>query len=118
MQMRSNYLYHAGLLLDSPPSPPLVVPPINYNFHFISKSLIDVVYIGILHTEHLRVGKMVLDHGKHVLCEKPLCLTVRDTKELVEYARKKNLFFMEVRERNDLCWPENLSFASCDSITD
>jgi len=45
------------------------------------------------------VGKAALDHGKHVLCEKPLCLNAKDTKELVEYARKKKLFFMEVRIR-------------------
>lgn len=56
---------------------------------------IDVIYIGTIHPEHLRLGKIALDNGKHVLCEKPLCMNTRETKELVEYARKKNLFLME-----------------------
>ncbi|CAG7727409.1 unnamed protein product [Allacma fusca] len=56
---------------------------------------VDVVYIGTLHTEHIRQVKQALDYGKHVLCEKPLAMNVKETKELVEYARKKKLFFME-----------------------
>lgn len=54
-----------------------------------------MVYIGVLHTDHLRLGKLVLDNGKHLLCEKPLCMNLKETKELVEYARKKKLFMME-----------------------
>lgn len=38
---------------------------------------------------------MVLDNGKHILCEKPLCMNTRETKELVEYAQSKKLFLME-----------------------
>lgn len=38
---------------------------------------------------------MILDNGKHLLCEKPICMNVKETKELVEYARKKKLFMME-----------------------
>lgn len=30
-----------------------------------------------------------------VLCEKPLCVNVHETKELLAYAKRKNLFFME-----------------------
>lgn len=56
---------------------------------------VEVVYIGTLHTEHIRQVKQALDHGKHVLCEKPLAMNVKETKELVEYARQKKLFFME-----------------------
>ncbi|KAG4072850.1 hypothetical protein HA402_002593 [Bradysia odoriphaga] len=56
---------------------------------------IDVIYIGTIHPEHLKLGKLALDHGKHVLCEKPLCMNVKETVELVNYARSKKLFFME-----------------------
>jgi len=56
---------------------------------------VEVVYIGTIHPEHLKLGKLALDHGKHVLCEKPLCMNVKETVELVNYARNKKLFFME-----------------------
>lgn len=36
-----------------------------------------------------------MDHGKHVLCEKPLCVNSRDTKKLLEHARSKNLLLLE-----------------------
>lgn len=56
----------------------------------------DVVYIGTVHPFHLTLGKLALDNGKHVLCEKPLGVNTRETMELIGIARKKNLFLMEV----------------------
>jgi len=41
------------------------------------------------------VGKMMLEAGKNVLCEKPLCMDLKETEELVKLARDKNVFFME-----------------------
>ncbi|ODM95427.1 Trans-1,2-dihydrobenzene-1,2-diol dehydrogenase [Orchesella cincta] len=72
------------------------IPKVHKSYEDLAKDPeIDVVYIGVIHTEHLRIGKMVLDNGKHLLCEKPLCMNVKETKELVDYARKKKLFMME-----------------------
>ncbi|KAK4871583.1 hypothetical protein RN001_015707 [Aquatica leii] len=56
---------------------------------------IDVVYIGTINPEHLSVSKLMLDHGKHVLCEKPLTINLREAQELVEHAKSKKLFLME-----------------------
>ncbi|KAL5282792.1 DHDH.2 family protein [Megaselia abdita] len=56
---------------------------------------IDVVYIGSVNTEHLDISKLMLENGKHVLCEKPLCLNRKQSSELVELARSKKLFLME-----------------------
>jgi len=56
---------------------------------------VDVVYVGTINTTHFELAKMYLEAGKHVLCEKPMCMNVRETKELVEVARVKNLFLME-----------------------
>jgi dihydrodiol dehydrogenase / D-xylose 1-dehydrogenase (NADP) len=38
---------------------------------------------------------MMLDHGKHVLCEKPLCMNAKQAKKLLAHAKAKGLFFME-----------------------
>ena len=53
------------------------------------------MYIGTLHTVHLALVKQAMEHGKHVLCEKPLAMNVKETKEIVEFARQKKLFLME-----------------------
>ncbi len=39
---------------------------------------------------------MMLQAGRNVLCEKPMTLNHRDTKELIDLAKEKNIFFMEV----------------------
>uniref|UniRef100_A0A3Q2Q2B7 Trans-1,2-dihydrobenzene-1,2-diol dehydrogenase n=1 Tax=Fundulus heteroclitus TaxID=8078 RepID=A0A3Q2Q2B7_FUNHE len=56
---------------------------------------IDVVYLGVLHTEHWRVGLLFLKAGKNVLCEKPFAMNSRQVKDLVEAAKKNNVFLME-----------------------
>jgi dihydrodiol dehydrogenase / D-xylose 1-dehydrogenase (NADP) len=56
---------------------------------------VDVVYIGSIHPTHLPLGKAAMDAGKPVVCEKPLCVNVRETRELLEYAKAKKVFFME-----------------------
>jgi dihydrodiol dehydrogenase / D-xylose 1-dehydrogenase (NADP) len=37
----------------------------------------------------------MLDHGKHILCEKPLCMNEKQTKKLIDHAKTKKLFCME-----------------------
>lgn len=56
---------------------------------------VQVVYIGSINPEHLRLGKMMLEHGKHLLIEKPLTMSLMSTSQLVGMARAKNLFLME-----------------------
>jgi dihydrodiol dehydrogenase / D-xylose 1-dehydrogenase (NADP) len=55
----------------------------------------DIVYIGAIHTQHVRLCKLALHGGKHVLCEKPLGMNVKETKEILELAKAKGLFLME-----------------------
>jgi len=56
---------------------------------------VDVVYIGTINTTHLELAKMYIKAGKHVLCEKPMCMNTRETKELVDLARTQGVFLME-----------------------
>ncbi|CAD5123568.1 unnamed protein product [Dimorphilus gyrociliatus] len=56
---------------------------------------IDVYYIGTIHPTHHPIALNLINKGKNVLCEKPLCMNVKETKELVEAARKNKVFLME-----------------------
>nr|XP_054774851.1 trans-1,2-dihydrobenzene-1,2-diol dehydrogenase-like [Lytechinus pictus] len=56
---------------------------------------VDVVYIGAVNTEHVRLSKLYLNHRKNVLCEKPLALTLRDARDVLKTAKENDVFFME-----------------------
>ncbi|XP_072941291.1 trans-1,2-dihydrobenzene-1,2-diol dehydrogenase-like isoform X2 [Epargyreus clarus] len=56
---------------------------------------IDIAYIGALNPDHYDLSKLFLESGKHVLCEKPLCLNYKQAESLINLARKKKLFLME-----------------------
>ncbi|KAK5934972.1 hypothetical protein CgunFtcFv8_020374 [Champsocephalus gunnari] len=56
---------------------------------------IDMVHVGVLHTEHWRVGLLFLKAGKNVLCEKPFAMNSRQVKDLVATAKNNNVFLME-----------------------
>lgn len=56
---------------------------------------VQVVYIGSINPEHFRLGKLMLENGKHLLIEKPLTMSLMSTTQLVNLARSKNLFLME-----------------------
>ncbi|GFS48749.1 trans-1,2-dihydrobenzene-1,2-diol dehydrogenase [Trichonephila inaurata madagascariensis] len=58
-------------------------------------SNIEVVYIGTVASHHYDVGKLMLENGKHVLMEKPMTLNLKQTKGLIEIARKHKRFLME-----------------------
>lgn len=57
----------------------------------------DVVYLGVLHTEHWKVGLLFLEAGKNVLCEKPFAMNSKEVRELVAAAKKNKVFLMEVK---------------------
>ena len=38
----------------------------------------------------------LLNAGKHVLCEKPMTMNLKDAKKVLQVAKKNNLFFCEV----------------------
>ncbi len=61
----------------------------------LSDPEIQAVYIPLPNTLHYEWTKKALEHGKHVLCEKPLTPTVNEAEELFKTAEKHNVFLME-----------------------
>src|SRR5574337_100387 len=55
---------------------------------------IDAAVIITPATTHYDLVKRALQAGKHVLCEKPLCLTARECEDLCLLAEKQGLKFM------------------------
>lgn len=53
------------------------------------------MYIGTIHPQHFDIAMMMLEHGKHVLCEKPLTMNLKQTTELIQCAKAKKRFLME-----------------------
>ncbi|XP_078379106.1 trans-1,2-dihydrobenzene-1,2-diol dehydrogenase-like [Oculina patagonica] len=56
---------------------------------------VEVVYVSTIAPVHASLCKLALNHGKHVLCETPMTMNLKDTKELFELAKAKGLFIME-----------------------
>jgi len=59
---------------------------------------VNIVYISTVNSQHYPWAKAALEHGKHVICEKPCTTTAAQTKELYALAREKGLFFMEAEK--------------------
>ncbi|KAM6943518.1 trans-1,2-dihydrobenzene-1,2-diol dehydrogenase [Xenentodon cancila] len=55
----------------------------------------DVVYIGVIHPHHLKTCLLFTNAKKHVLCEKPLAMNTKEVKEILDSAKKNNVFLME-----------------------
>jgi predicted dehydrogenase len=56
---------------------------------------VDVVYIATPHALHLDNVRLAFEAGKHVLCEKPLTISLADAEEMVALARQHERFLME-----------------------
>lgn len=56
---------------------------------------VDAVYVASPNETHYDYAKRAIEAGKHVLSEKPLAFTYRQTVELYELAKKNQLVLME-----------------------
>jgi len=59
---------------------------------------VQVVYISTVNAQHYPWAKAAMEHGKHVICEKPCTTSSEQTRELFALAREKGLFFMEAEK--------------------
>ncbi|MDQ0243611.1 putative dehydrogenase [Bacillus fengqiuensis] len=56
---------------------------------------IDAVYIASPNCFHAEQAIMYMNHGKHVLCEKPMASNKEEVKAMIDAARKNNVLLME-----------------------
>lgn len=56
---------------------------------------VDSVYIASPHETHYEYIKSSLEHGKHVMCEKPLVLHEGEAREVYDLAKSKGLILFE-----------------------
>lgn len=61
----------------------------------IKSDEIDAIYIPLPPALHFKWAKMALENGKHVMVEKPSTTCLKDTQELIEIAKNKNLALHE-----------------------
>lgn len=59
---------------------------------------IDVAYIAMINSGHYQNALLALQHGKHVVCEKPFTLEKQEAQHLFDYAGERNLFIAEAQK--------------------
>lgn len=60
-----------------------------------SDTNVDLVYIASPNSMHYEQAYQALQHGKHVVCEKPFTSTLEEAETLIALAKEKNLLLFE-----------------------
>ncbi len=60
-----------------------------------ASSEIDAAYIAVPHSGHKSCSCLMMNNGKHVLCEKPMAVNLDEAKEMFRCAEENNVFLME-----------------------
>lgn len=69
--------------------------PVYTDINEFADSDIDAVYIASPNKLHYEQSRLMLEHGKHVLCEKPITVTPDEFEELSALAAEKKLIYTE-----------------------
>jgi scyllo-inositol 2-dehydrogenase (NADP+) len=62
---------------------------------FASSSELDAVYIASPNSLHAEQAIVLMNHGKHVLCEKPLASNAREVERMFDAASRNGVLLME-----------------------
>ncbi|KAK7461561.1 hypothetical protein BaRGS_00038678 [Batillaria attramentaria] len=72
------------------------IPTAHGSYEELAKDAnVEIAYVAPRHPYHYSACMLFLEHGKHVLCEKPVTMTQDECQQLVDKARERKLFFME-----------------------
>lgn len=71
------------------------IPHVYTDLEAFFSSDIDAVYIASPNSCHYSQTMAALDHGKHVLCEKPIATDSRDLSEMIAKAKEKGVVLLE-----------------------
>ena len=77
----------------------------------LSEPSIDAIYIPLPNHLHVPYSIAALKSGKHVLCEKPVALTLEELSQLESVANENNSYFYEafmIRSHPQWHWLQNL----------
>lgn len=69
---------------------------------------IDAIYIASPNMLHYAQSKLFINAGKHVICEKPVCVTLSEYNELAALAKEKNVIYMEAMLNIHIEWAKEL----------
>ena len=61
----------------------------------LEQGSLDAVYIASPNSLHAEQAILCMNHGKHVLCEKPMASNAREVREMIAAAEKNNVVLME-----------------------
>ncbi len=61
----------------------------------VSTDMVDAVYIATPNSTHAAYAMLCMEHGKHVLCEKPLASNLREVDAMIEAAHRHGVTLME-----------------------
>jgi predicted dehydrogenase len=64
------------------------------DYHDLLKQDLDVIVVATPTRTHYTIAKEVIESGRHVLVEKPLCRTAAEGEELVQAARERRVVMM------------------------
>lgn len=60
-----------------------------------SSDFVDAIYIATPNCCHASQAILCMDHGKHVLCEKPFASNAAEVRSMIDAARRNNVTLME-----------------------
>ena len=69
--------------------------PVYTDLEEFAKGDFDAVYIASPNCFHYEQSKLMLENGKHILCEKPITVTPNEFSELRKFADSKKLVYTE-----------------------
>ncbi len=57
--------------------------------------VVDAIYIATPNSTHAEFSILCMNHGKHVLCEKPFASNAREVKQMIDAAKRNGVALME-----------------------